>query len=156
MPICRKEEDKMKTYPYNSPEYLRVYKMAKERVEARIGFYWHLAAFLVVNAFLFTIYLVTSIQVGEMIYPWFVFPLAGWGIGIILHAFGVFLFPDTGIEQEHRIERELAKMGVNPPVMPPPPTEVKQPQWVAPPLSTTNQFYQPPTTVTAEKEEVLK
>jgi hypothetical protein len=105
----------MNGYNYDRFEYERAYALAKERVEARVGFYWHLASYVVVNAFLIGIYLITNWNDASFGYPWFVWPLAGWGIGLILHAFGVFVFPDTGREQEQRIQRELANMGVTPP-----------------------------------------
>ncbi len=48
--------------------------------EARKYFLIHLIVYIVVNAMLFVINMVVTPQ-----FPWFVFPLAGWGIGIICH-----------------------------------------------------------------------
>jgi hypothetical protein len=144
----------MKTYPYNSPEYDRAYRLAKARVEERAGFFWHLASYLVVNGFLFTIYLITNFQNNEWGYPWFIWPLAGWGIGLILHAFGVFVFPENSAEKERRIEREMERMGVNPPYMPPVTPDEKPVQWVTPPTVAPSNNYQPPTVV--NREEALK
>lgn len=61
------------------------YARAKSRVEARIGFFIHLAVYVAVNALLITINLNTDPQ-----YLWFKWPLIGWGVGVIFHAVGVF------------------------------------------------------------------
>jgi hypothetical protein len=47
----------------------------------RIGFKLHAAAFVLVNAMLAAINYATSPAT-----LWFVYPLAGWGLGILLHA----------------------------------------------------------------------
>jgi len=54
----------------------------------RRGFYIHLAAYLVVNALLVGVNLATSTK-----YLWFKWPLLGWGIGILAHAFVTFAVP---------------------------------------------------------------
>ena len=61
------------------------YQEAKKRVEEIRGFYMHLVTYLLVNAVLVIINLLTSPQS-----LWFIWPLGGWGIGLILHAFSVF------------------------------------------------------------------
>ena len=68
----------------NKADFVR----AKKVVNARIGFYIHLTAFLVVNASLIVINLVTSS--GHL---WFQWPLLGWGIGIVAHALVTFGLP---------------------------------------------------------------
>lgn len=61
------------------------YQEAKRRVEELKGFYWHLVMYLLVNAVLVVINLLTS-----PVYLWFIWPLIGWGVGLIFHAFSVF------------------------------------------------------------------
>ena len=61
------------------------YQEAKKRVEEIKGFYLHLASYLFVNVALIVINLLTSPE-----YLWFIWPLIGWGIGLIVHAFTVF------------------------------------------------------------------
>ena len=61
------------------------YQKAKERVEEIKGFYTHLIVYVLVNLMLFTIDMMTS--------PdgiWFIWPLMGWGVAIVLHAARVF------------------------------------------------------------------
>jgi len=80
------------------------YQKAKDRVEAKIGFYTHLAVFILVNALL--IYLNYTTSPG---YLWFKWPLFGWGIGLLFHALGYFLFSDGSSFKERMIEKELKK-----------------------------------------------
>jgi len=47
----------------------------------RIGFWVHATVFVAVNLMLFVIWLVTGAG-----FPWFLFPLLGWGIGMAVHA----------------------------------------------------------------------
>lgn len=61
------------------------YHKAKKRVEEIKGFYLHLVSYLFVNAALVVINLLTSRE-----YLWFIWPIIGWGIGLIVHAFTVY------------------------------------------------------------------
>ena len=61
------------------------YQEAKKRVEEIKGFYSHLVAYILVNAVLVVINLLTSPE-----YLWFIWPIIGWGVGLIIHAFFVF------------------------------------------------------------------
>ncbi len=62
------------------------YLKAKERVEALRGFYVHLTVYVFVNLGLFFINMITSPET-----LWFIWPLMGWGIAIVLHALRVFV-----------------------------------------------------------------
>lgn len=76
-------------------------RLARERVEAKRGFTSHVVAYVVVNAFLIGIWAVTGRD-----YFWPGWVLGGWGIGLVLHAWEVFLRrPVT----EADIERELQR-----------------------------------------------
>lgn len=85
-------------------ENQEAYEKAKKRVEAKIGFYIHLAAYVVVNILLIISNLLTSTQ--EL---WFRWPLIGWGIGIFFHALGVFAFTERSSIKERMIEKEMKK-----------------------------------------------
>jgi hypothetical protein len=61
------------------------YQEAKERVKALRGFYIHLAAYVIVNLFLFLLNILVSPDS-----LWFYWPLFGWGIAVVLHAVSVF------------------------------------------------------------------
>jgi hypothetical protein len=61
------------------------YQKAKERVSVLRGFYKHLSVYVIVNLGLFLINMTTSPES-----LWFIWPLMGWGIAIVLHALRVF------------------------------------------------------------------
>ena len=61
------------------------YRRAKERVEEIKSFYSHLFIYIIVNLALFIINMLTSPNS-----LWFYWPLFGWGIGLLIHAFSVF------------------------------------------------------------------
>jgi len=69
----------------NSDEELR--KIAKKTAEKKVDFYTHFVVYIAVNLFLIAIWFVTS---GINSFPWFVFPLFGWGIGIGAHFIEAF------------------------------------------------------------------
>jgi hypothetical protein len=83
-----------------------IYEEAKKRVKAKKDFYGHLVAYIGVNILLIVIWAVTGAG-----FPWFVFPLCGWGIGISIHFFQVFVWEyrsdKAAIEKEaEKIRRE--------------------------------------------------
>ena len=59
----------------------QVYALAKKRIEARSAFTTHLIVYLAVNTLLICLWLFVT---GRG-FPWFVFPLGGWGIGLVSH-----------------------------------------------------------------------
>ena len=85
-----------------------VRRKASRTVGVRLAFYWHLAVFMLVNIGLAGINLSTSPK-----YLWFLWPLAGWSVGLGLHGFGTF----TGAGARERmieaeVQRELARRGI--------------------------------------------
>ena len=82
----------------------QIYKEAKKRVEDKKGFRIHAIAYMAVNAFLVLIWWVTGAG-----FPWFVFPLGGWGIGLLFHGLGVYVFSEPH-DDRRAIEREAEKI----------------------------------------------
>ena len=81
------------------------YKAAKSRVAQLRGFYVHLTTFIVVNAFLVTLNLLTSPDS-----LWFYWVLLGWGIGLVAHALQVYgSFTIFGRDWEERKIEEYLK-----------------------------------------------
>jgi hypothetical protein len=80
------------------------YKRARRRVEAKFGFYIHLAVYVAVNILL----VVLNLQYSPH-YLWFPWPLFGWGIGICFHALGIFVFPSGSPIKERMIQREMER-----------------------------------------------
>lgn len=84
-------------------------RIAVQRIRAKRELYMHLASYLVVNAALVAIWALTGAG-----YRWFVWPLLGWGVGLVFHAFAVFFRVDPsaplGPADERAIAREMARL----------------------------------------------
>ena len=84
---------------------------AERRVEERMGFRTHLTVYLIINALLFLIWLLTSIYAADgWIFPWFLFPLVGWGIGIAFHAWSVYGPYSDETRREAKIQEEMERI----------------------------------------------
>jgi hypothetical protein len=78
--------------------------IATKRVQARMGFFVHLAMYLVMNTGLVAIWYFTGHG-----YPWFMWPLLGWGIGILAHGVSMLIGPGSSAERR-AIDRELHRL----------------------------------------------
>jgi len=82
----------------------QIYEEAKKRVSAKRKFYRDLVAYVVINSLLVIIW---AFPAGRG-YPWFWFPIGGWGLFIIIDYFKAFVFPSGG--DKAAIEKEVKKM----------------------------------------------
>ena len=80
------------------------YTNAKKKVEARMGFYTHLAVYLMVISLLTILNLTVA---GD--YFWAMWPMIGWGSGVIVHGLFTFVFDSQSSLQERLIEKEIQK-----------------------------------------------
>jgi len=85
-------------------------RLAIRRADMKLAFRGHLMAYVVVNASLVAIYLLTS-DFGE--YFWPIWPMMGWGVGLGAHAASVYMNGE-GI-RDRLIEQELEKLRRNRP-----------------------------------------
>ena len=64
------------------------YMRAKKKLDKLVGFYWHLAVYIIINAFIIVVIVANSDQ------GWFSFGTWAtaffWGIGLLFHFLGVF------------------------------------------------------------------
>lgn len=75
---------------------------AVKRLKKRRDFYGHLLVYTLVNTFLVVIWAVTDS--GGFFWP--IFPIVGWGIGVIMNAWDVYRVNDFSEEQiQHEMER---------------------------------------------------
>ena len=81
------------------------YELAKQRAIAKLAVYIHTTVFVIVNVTLITINLILTPQ-----NIWFVWPLLGWGLGLLAHT-AVVYFPSQwgGQLMKRMIRRELDK-----------------------------------------------
>jgi hypothetical protein len=80
-----------------SPTYL-----AEKRAKAKLGFIIHLVVFSIVS----------NVQYLQGLLSWdfsFFLPTLGWGLGVLAHGFGVFIWPKLRL-QERLIEYELKEL----------------------------------------------
>lgn len=77
------------------------YQEAKRRVQQMSAFYQHLVVYILVNAGL----AILNLMSGDDI--WFIYPLLGWGIGVAAHGLHVFLTEGWAKSWEERKIREL-------------------------------------------------
>lgn len=84
-------------------------KIAARRVRAKRELYTHLASYVVVNAALVIVWALTGAG-----YPWFVWPLVGWGVGVVFHVFAVLFRVDAATARDltgdPAVERELRRL----------------------------------------------
>ena len=83
-----------------------IYHQARKRVEEKKGFFTHLIVYICVNILLVIIWAFPS---GGG-YPWFLFPLGGWGIGLLFHFLGVFVFSRSTDWERREIEKEAERL----------------------------------------------
>jgi len=84
----------------------QIYALAETRVEARRDFVIHLIVYLGVNALLICLWAFVS---GRG-FPWFVFPLVGWGIGLVAHLFSVSVHREADRIRSGRVKKEAEKI----------------------------------------------
>ena len=78
-------------------------RLAIRRADMKLAFRSHLMAYVIVNAGLVMINLLTSDD-----YFWFIWPMLGWGIGLAAH--GVTVYMDGEGMRDRLIEQELEKL----------------------------------------------
>lgn len=67
------------------------------RIARRQWFWLHFTVFLTAQVFLFVVF-----ALGDSTYPWFIYPLFGWGILVVAHAIVAFVVKSP---EEIMIER---------------------------------------------------
>ena len=81
-----------------------IYSNAKKKVEARMSFYTHLVVYLVV----ITLLTILNLTVAGN-YFWAMWPMIGWGSGVIIHGLFTFVFDSKSSLKERLIEKEIQK-----------------------------------------------
>lgn len=81
------------------------YRKAERRVERKIRFFIHLAVYLTVNNGL-----LLSNLLNRPDKLWAIWPLFGWGIGLLFHGLAVFLNGPGATWKQRMIEQELKKL----------------------------------------------
>ncbi|RYY78976.1 MAG: 2TM domain-containing protein [Comamonadaceae bacterium] len=86
-----------------TPEQSRIEQLALRRARAKLGWYSHAAVYLVVNAALVGLSLANGRH-------WAVFPLLGWGLGLLFHGLSVWMFQPGGELMTRMVDRERERL----------------------------------------------
>ena len=77
----------------------KLWKTAKKRVE----FKKHLITYIIINVFLWCLWLFTGSKYGNSIFPWPAFVTIGWGIGLVFNYIAAYSgFKDSMIDSEYQ------------------------------------------------------
>jgi hypothetical protein len=82
----------------------QIAKLAKQRVEERAGVVVHAAMYVLVNAGLIIAWRLTGSS-----YPWFIWPLLGWGAGLMGHVLTYWFGPNSR-HGAKAFEREVQRL----------------------------------------------
>ena len=83
-----------------------IYEQAVRHVKEKKEFFVHLLTYLVVNSAIFLVWWITT----SPGYPWFVWPLFGWGIGLTFHFLSVWVFDRQTDWERREIDREVTRL----------------------------------------------
>ncbi|HEX7481129.1 MAG TPA: 2TM domain-containing protein [Polyangiales bacterium] len=81
---------------------------ARHRARVKIGFMYHFLAFAMANG---AMYAINQTYTPKTL--WFVWPLCGWGVALVMHAFATF--QGSGLTEDMvdaEVQRELARRGL--------------------------------------------
>lgn len=84
------------------------YEKARKRVKAKKEFYQNLTSYAVMSVFFVVLNFLTSPS-----YWWAMWPILGWGLGIVFHYFETFGYPGAKHSEDweaRAIEAELQRM----------------------------------------------
>ena len=82
-------------------------RIAQRRASAKLGWYTHAIVYTLVNALLFA---ASWHAFGHR--PWSVFPLLGWGLGLVLHGIAVFMLGQGSPLRERLVQRERERLAL--------------------------------------------
>ncbi|MEP7164505.1 MAG: 2TM domain-containing protein [Ferruginibacter sp.] len=75
-----------------------------EIAQKRAGFKTHLLSYIIVNGFFWAIWYFTGDNYDNNdFFPWPIWPMLGWGIGLAFHFAGAYIFPKANsVEKEYQ------------------------------------------------------
>jgi len=79
--------------------------LAEKRVEERMALWWHLGSYVIVNTFLVIIWAISGAG-----YPWFIWVMIGWGIGVVFHLMHYLLNVHAEGSRDRMVQKEMEKL----------------------------------------------
>lgn len=77
--------------------------LARRRAKAKLGWFSHAAIYLAVNLGLIALAVANDSH-------WAVYPLLGWGLGLLMHGLSVWVFAPGGGVFDRMVQRERARL----------------------------------------------
>ncbi len=96
-------DEQIQQAPPTEEEELR--DRAEKRVQDRIHLFQHIGSYVIVNGFLVVVWALTGAG-----YPWFIWVMAGWGIGLASHIVAYLSGGRNLARRERMVEKEIKKM----------------------------------------------
>ena len=78
-----------------------LWKIAKKRVD----FKRHLATYLIINAMFWLLWYFTDKDTSQKSFPWPIWPMFGWGIGLLFSYLNAYVFT-----KENAVQKEYNKL----------------------------------------------
>lgn len=82
---------------------------AKKKVEEKVRLLQHIGTYVAVNCFLVIVWALSGRG-----YPWFLWVMAGWGLGLAAHAIGYFVGSRSQAVRDKMIEKEIERQKKGP------------------------------------------
>ncbi len=101
-PIDFENEPSAMNTPLSNDE---IDRLARRRAGAKLGWYAHAVVYLVINLLLFALS-----EYGTGLRRWSIFPMVGWGLGLVLHGVAVFLLGSGSGLRERMVEKERERL----------------------------------------------
>jgi hypothetical protein len=76
-----------------------------EIAKKRASFKTHLTTYVVINGFLWALWIFQTRGNSSNIYPWPIWTTMGWGIGLVFHYLAAYVYPG-----ENLVEKEYEKL----------------------------------------------
>lgn len=92
------------THPQSAADAAALERLARRRAGAKLGWYIHATVYLAVNLFL-------VLLAASRGHTWAVYPLLGWGLGLLIHGVVVFFVAPSGSLYGRLLERERRALG---------------------------------------------
>jgi hypothetical protein len=91
--------------PSIPPQQPSLQEMAEKRVKSRIELLEHIGIYIVINGFLVVVWALSGAG-----YPWFLWVMAAWGLGLAFHILGYILGSRSDTSRHKMIEKEVEKI----------------------------------------------
>lgn len=83
----------------------KLYEEARKIVEAKKGFYIHFIVYVIISVVIYLVWRFTWTG-----YRWYIWPILGWGVGVLFHFLAVFFFSELSSWDKKAIAKEVERL----------------------------------------------